>query len=162
KPGSGPVLGTFSVSHMPFALDLANDSTTRSTTPTLPEMMQAALAHLSQAGDGFVLQVEGVRVDHAAHGNYPSAILFEQLDFDLCVGIGRECAASHPDTLVIVTTDHGTGGYMLNGHGPDYNLSTGSFLKLGNAHSSYERFMGMLPQKPDPAAFAALVESQLG
>ncbi len=67
-------------------------------------------------------------------------ILHELLEFDDCIPIALEYLRNDPDTLLIITTDHGTGGCQLNGAGPAYvdsgpaldgiNDMTGSFEAL--------------------------------
>ncbi|MDP0501561.1 MAG: alkaline phosphatase [Verrucomicrobiota bacterium JB022] len=136
--GQGKLLGTFSKSHVPFYLDRQHDAELKRVTPSLEEMMSLALERLQDAPDGFLLQVEAGRIDHAAHNNDAVAILPEQLEFDRCIALARRFSEQHPDTLVVVTTDHGTAGFALNGYGPDYNLATDMFLSLGKAHHSLE------------------------
>ncbi len=58
--------------------------------------------------------VEGGRIDWAAHANDAGSMLHEILDFDEAVGKGLEFQRSHPDTLVLVTGDHGTGGFSFS------------------------------------------------
>jgi alkaline phosphatase len=114
-----PLLGLFSKSHIPYAIDRQNDEGMQGV-PGLADMFRAALRRLDGMKDGFVLQVEGGRVDHAGHGNDPAAILNEFLEFDACIPIALEYIDAHPDTMLIVTTDHGTGGCQLNGAGEAY------------------------------------------
>jgi alkaline phosphatase len=84
-----------------------------SNVPTLAEMTSAALAVLSRNDEGFFVLVEGGRIDWAAHANDAGSMLHEILDFDEAVGKGLEYQRSHPDTLVLVTGDHGTGGFSF-------------------------------------------------
>lgn len=137
-PLSGqPVLGVFADSHIPYALDRRNDRAL-SAIPSLPEMFAAALHQLQGARDGFVLQVEGGRVDHAGHANDPAAILHEQLEFDACIPRALEFIEQHPDTLLIVTTDHGTGGCQLDGAGKRYNDSGPALDRINRFRQSFE------------------------
>lgn len=139
QASSPRLLGLFSNSHLPYAIDRTHDAALAEV-PSLPEMFRAALQSLSQSKKGFVLQVEGGRVDHAGHVNDPAAILHELLEFDDCIPIALEYLRNDPDTLLIITTDHGTGGCQLNGAGPAYvdsgpaldgiNDMTGSFEAL--------------------------------
>ena len=131
------ILGVYAQSHMPYALDRANDPDL-ATVPGLMEMTAAALRSIGGARDGFILQIEAGRVDHAGHANDPSAILQDQLEFDRCISLVRDFASHSPETLVIVTTDHGTGGFMLNGEGPSYNETTERFQRITSAKASFE------------------------
>jgi alkaline phosphatase len=58
--------------------------------------------------------VEGGRIDYAGHANDAGSLLHEILDFDEAVGMGLAFQRSHPDTLVLVTGDHGTGGFSFS------------------------------------------------
>jgi len=131
------LLGLFSDSHIPYALDRQQGGGLKDV-PTLPEMFQAALQRLKGMKDGFVLQVEGGRVDHAGHANDPGAILPEFLEFDACIPIALEFLKSNPDTMLIVTTDHGTGGCQLNGIGDAYNGSGPALDQFDQFKHSFE------------------------
>ena len=131
------VLGLFSDSHMPYVIDREHDSNF-SEVPDLPTLFKAALERLSVSGRGFVLQVEAGRVDHAGHVNDPAAILHEFLEFDRCIPLALEYLKKEPDTLVIITTDHGTGGCQLNGLGEAYNDSGPALRSINKATASFE------------------------
>lgn len=105
------LLGIFSADHLPYVID--GRQMNLSTVPTLAEMTSAALDVLSRRDEGFFMLVEGGRIDYAGHANDPGAMLHEILDFDEAVGKGLEFQRSHPDTLVLVTGDHGTGGFSF-------------------------------------------------
>ena len=117
---SGRLLGTFDAEHLPFSLDRKSDPAIAARVPTLAEMAQVALDRLSARPEGFVLQIEGGRVDHAAHSNDIGGLIYDQLAFDDAVGVAIQFAAGRDDTLVIVTTDHGNANPGLNGsYGPN-------------------------------------------
>ncbi len=105
------LLGIFSAIHFPYVIDRRQMNL--STVPTLAEMTSAALDVLSRRDEGFFVLVEGGRIDYAGHANDPGAMLHEILDFDEAVGKGLEFQRSHPGTLVLVTGDHGTGGFSF-------------------------------------------------
>ena len=93
--------------------------------PTLPEMTRAALAVLQRDPDGFFLLVENEGSDTYAHGNLTrDLIAAEMLTFDTAVEIALEYQSAHPETLVIVTADHETGGVHLAGD-PARNIVLG-------------------------------------
>ena len=137
EAGSPKLLGLFSKSHIPYAIDRKHDGALAEV-PSLPEMFRAALKSLGQSKDGFVLQVEGGRVDHAGHGNDPAAILHELLEFDDCIPIALEYLKNDPDTLLILTTDHGTGGCQLNGAGKAYADSGPALDRINDMTVSFE------------------------
>ncbi|WP_282456434.1 alkaline phosphatase [Chitinophaga sedimenti] len=70
-------------------------------------MTSKAIAQLNRNKRGFVMQVEGGKVDWAAHSNDAGALLYDQLAFDEAVGVALEFAKKDGSTLVIITTDHG-------------------------------------------------------
>ena len=131
------ILGLFANSHLPYAIDRKNDPTFAQI-PSLANMFKAALHPLSENDNGFILQVEAGRIDHAGHANDPAAILHELLEFDNCIPIALEFLKSNPDTLVVVTTDHGTGGCQLNGVGESYNGSGSALDRINNFRGSFE------------------------
>jgi alkaline phosphatase len=115
-------LGTFDQSHLPFTVDHQNDPRLQQVVPTLAEMTAAALRKLERE-DHFLLQVEGGRVDQAAHLNDAAGAFYDQIAFDEAVEVCLAFQQRHPETLVVLTTDHGTGNPGLNGAGKDYNQS---------------------------------------
>jgi|GEM_PF-354835 len=83
---------------------------TGNTEPHLVDMTKKALDALSSDPDGFFLMVEGGQIDWAAHANDLNNTVGETLAFDKCVQTALEFQVKHPDTLVVVTADHETGG----------------------------------------------------
>jgi alkaline phosphatase len=110
-----PLLGVFSESHLPYSIDRNNVESIAEVVPTLAEMAQVALDRLKQAKEGFFLMIEGARVDHAGHANDAAASIHDQLAFDEAIGVAVAFMDQHPDTLLIITTDHGCGGIQMNG-----------------------------------------------
>ena len=133
---SGRLLGTFAPEHLPFSLDHRADPMLVAKIPTLAEMARAALARLAPHERGFVLQIEGARVDHAAHANDIGGLLYDQLAFDDAVGAALEFAAGRDDTLVIVTSDHGNANPGLNGAGGSFTSRGGSY---GDTQDCFDR-----------------------
>lgn len=105
------LVGLFASAHLPYVLDRQQMNLTG--VPTLAEMTSAGLEVLSRRDEGFFMLVEGGRIDYAGHGNDPGSLLHEVLDFDEAIGKGLEFQRSHPDTLVLVTGDHGAGGFSF-------------------------------------------------
>lgn len=134
--GAGAVLGLFSLDHFPYTLDWKQDERDRERVPTLAEMTGAALRSL-HGREGFFLMVEGARIDHAAHANDAAGILWEQLAFDDAIGVALDFQARNPETLVIVTSDHGNANPGLNGMGPSYTESTACFRRVSQARGTF-------------------------
>lgn len=105
----------------------ADEGMTRPFQPSLAEMTEKAIAILSRDADGFFLMVEGGQIDWASHANDGTNALQDTVDFDAAVALARQFALAHPDTLVIVTADHETGGLTLQGAGD----GSQSFSTLG-------------------------------
>ncbi len=95
-----PILGLFENSHMMYEADRADE-------PSLAEMTAAAISALStKAGDnGFFLQVEAGRVDHANHAGNLARVVRDQKAFADAVAMADEMT-DDADTLIIVTADH--------------------------------------------------------
>lgn len=102
-----PILGVFSEDALPYSVDRDHDDSLSKQIPTLAEMTEKAISSMKNHPNGFVLQVEGGKVDWAAHANDVSALLYDQLAFDQAVKVAIEFAEKDKNTLVIITTDHG-------------------------------------------------------
>ncbi|MDR2282055.1 MAG: alkaline phosphatase [Sphingobacterium sp.] len=64
-------------------------------------------------GRGFFLMVEGAKIDGGGHSNSLPFTVTEYLSFDRVVGQALRYADTDGETLVIVTSDHETGGLVL-------------------------------------------------
>ena len=78
--------------------------------PTLVEMTQRALA-LADNPRGFVLMVEAGQIDWAGHANDVGWLLAEMRRLDRVMTVISDFVKRSPDTLVVVTGDHETGGF---------------------------------------------------
>lgn len=104
---SKPVLGLFAEDGLPYEVDRKHDQKLMDTVPSLSEMAMKAISLMKDHKEGFALQIEGGKVDWAAHSNDVSGLIFDQLAFDEAVGKVIEFAEQDGETLVIITTDHG-------------------------------------------------------
>ncbi len=102
-----PILGVFYENGLPYSIDRQNDEALKKTIPTLAEMTQVAIDKMKSNPNGFVLQVEGGKVDWGAHSNDIAALLHEQIAFDEAIKVAMDFAEKDQNTLVIITTDHG-------------------------------------------------------
>jgi len=76
--------------------------------PTLAAMTSKAIELLDRpSGPGFFLQVEGASIDKEDHNANPCGQIGETIAFDHAIEVGIAFARTHPDTLLIVTADHG-------------------------------------------------------
>ncbi len=101
---SGKLAGLIADEHPPKAADRSNmlyDATTK------------ALELLEQNKKGFFLMIEGSQIDWASHKNNFDEMLSEVSDFDNVTGLVLDFAEKDNNTLVIVVSDHETGGLVL-------------------------------------------------
>lgn len=131
----GKLLGLFASDDMDFELD--RDPVQE---PTTAEMTSAALKALSQQSpNGFVLLVENENIDTAAHANDAASLMRAMWAFDDAVKVALEFQRNNPDTLLIVTGDHETGGFS-----PTYALKDLSKLSRTNRFYPGDEQMRML------------------
>ncbi|KAF9913196.1 hypothetical protein EC991_003656 [Linnemannia zychae] len=113
-----PALGLFNLDHMNYEIDRNGTKE-----PSLSEMAAAALKSLSQdhgLNRGFFLMIEGSRIDMGAHNNDPVAHVHEILEYHRTIKVVQDFVENNPDTLVISTSDHETGGFTVgNQDDPD-------------------------------------------
>jgi alkaline phosphatase len=78
--------------------------------PFLDEMTAKAIATLSKSGGPFILMVEGASIDKQSHGNHAAGQIWDTIELDRAVGVGRKFLNSDPktraSTLLVVTADH--------------------------------------------------------
>ena len=93
----------------------------------LPQQVEKALRVLEKDKDGFFLMVEGSRIDMESHYNHLKEMILETLDFDRAVGVVLEWMRKHPDTLLVVTADHQTGGLSITNANRETGMVKGEF-----------------------------------
>jgi alkaline phosphatase len=83
------------------------------TMPHLSAMTAKAIELLSARGKhdrgrgGFYLQVEGASIDKQDHAENPCGQIGETIEFDKAIQVALNWAQRNPDTLIVVTADHG-------------------------------------------------------
>ncbi|WP_404403520.1 alkaline phosphatase [Pelagibacterium halotolerans] len=95
-----PILALFSDSHMQYEADRDVE-----TQPSLAEMTEMAIEALSGNENGFYLEIEAGRVDHASHGGNAYRTFTDGIAFAEAVALADELTDDE-DTLIIVTADH--------------------------------------------------------
>jgi alkaline phosphatase len=129
------LLALFSEDDMDFEID--RDPARE---PTTAEMTTAALKALAQESpNGFVLLVENENVDTAGHHNDAASLMRALWAFDDAVKVALEFQRGHPDTLVIVTGDHETGGFS-----PTYARKDLGAVSASNRFYSGDEHLRML------------------
>ena len=106
-PTNKPLYGLFAEDALPYSIDRAQSSEEQAKSPTLAEMTAKAIDQLKSHPNGFVIQVEGGKVDWAAHGNDIGALLYDQVAFDEAIKVALDFAKADGNTLVVLTSDHG-------------------------------------------------------
>lgn len=115
--------------------------------PALAEMTAKAIA-LLDGGPGFFLQVEGALIDKQDHAGNPCGQIGETIAFDRAVRVGLDFAKDHPDTLIVVTADHGHTsqivGLPTDADHPTGSLSvlrtrSGALMTMSYATNAYHR-----------------------
>jgi alkaline phosphatase len=110
------LLGLFEPSHMNFEADRAGDAAGE---PSLMEMTELALDLLARSPRGFVLIVEGGRIDHGHHAGNAYRALTDTIEFSRAVEAAL-ARTSPEETLIVVTADH------------DHTFSLGGYATRGN------------------------------
>lgn len=103
------LLGLFANSTLDYEAERPADSTQ----PHLSEMAAVALDILDNDPRGFFLMIEGGRIDHAGHSVSIARMVGEMAEFDKTVDLVLDWAREHPDTLIVITADHETGGIEI-------------------------------------------------
>ncbi len=128
---SGRVVGLFADDHLPSSIDGRGEYLPQATRKALEILENNAVA----ADKGFVLMVEGSQIDFESHGNNTQGVLAEMRDFEQAVAAAMRFVDNHPETLLVVTADHETGGltmpsgeadFTASESGIDYKYGTGS------------------------------------
>ncbi|PWM42871.1 MAG: hypothetical protein DBX47_07660 [Clostridiales bacterium] len=98
-----PVLGLFQDYVLPIGFG---------SSPNLAQMTQTAL-NVLKCDEGFFLMIEGSQIDTSNHANNEYSMASEFEAFDAAVALALRFVAENPDTVLIVTADHETGGISL-------------------------------------------------
>ena len=154
------LLGLFEPSHMQYELDRAKDAGGE---PSLAEMTRIAIERLEQNKTGYVLMIEGGRIDHAHHAGNAARAFGDMRALDEAIKVARSMT-SQDDTLIIATADHShtltISGYPERGN-PILGVmrSVGGEEALGKDGKPYTTLgyingPGAVPpgERPDPSA----------
>ncbi len=122
----------------------------------LPKAVERALGVLEKDDRPFFLMVEGSQIDVAAHWNDLNEVVAEVMDFDRTLGVVLRWMEKHPDTLLVVTADHQTGGLSIHDANAEKGSVSGSFSTLQHsglavpvyaAGAGAERFRGIFDNR---------------
>ncbi len=101
-----PLMAFTSYDYPPFAIDETEENRYR-----VARMTKRSLELLE--GKPFFLMVEGSQIDWCGHINDIGCAMAEMDDFAKAVGTAKAYVDRHPNTLLIVTADHSTGGLAI-------------------------------------------------
>ncbi|WP_318310029.1 alkaline phosphatase [Flagellimonas crocea] len=82
----------------------------------LSEATSMALDYFDQKNQPFFIMVEGSYIDWGGHAENAEMMITEVLDFDKTLGVALDYVEEHPNTLLVVTADHETGGVSIGKH----------------------------------------------
>lgn len=135
-----------------FASDQPPAAPARS--PMLGELTRTALAVLEKDRDGFFLMVEGSQIDWRGHENASlREVVTEVQDFNIAIREAMLFQERRPNTLIIVTADHSTGGLAL--HGDERGVFGAHYTTEGHTG-------GMVPlfaRGPNATAFGGIMDN---
>ncbi|WNC70627.1 alkaline phosphatase [Thalassotalea psychrophila] len=103
------VLGLFADVALPSALDSDNKNRLRTLT-------QTAIKQLEN-DNGFFLLVEASQVDWGGHSNDIAYAMGEMNDLSTTMEYLKDYVKHNPNTLVVLTADHNTGGFSIGSNG---------------------------------------------
>lgn len=109
KVSASKLLGLFADEDIDYEIDRNPQEM-----PSLASMLSAGLKALNSSSrddNGFVLFAENENTDSAGHQNDVAALMRDLWAFDDAVKVALEFQKNNPNTLVIVTGDHETGGF---------------------------------------------------
>ena len=138
-----PLLGLFADSGMPWALDSKDHL-------RLPALAKAAIRQLEN-DQGYFLLIEASQVDWAGHGNDIGSAMAEMHGLAVTLEWIEQYLEKNPDTLLVTTADHSTGGLSVGANGI-YNW-TPKWLK--NLKASNSEIAKQLVKSKDRGALAS-------
>ncbi|MBQ5827334.1 MAG: alkaline phosphatase [Bacteroidales bacterium] len=155
-----------------LAADAGNLDTTRFSEPTvyLEKASVKALEQLSKnAPDGFFLMIESAIIDGYGHNNDSDGMVEEMKEFNGLLKALVAYVNAHPETLLVVTADHETGGtgvgyksYPVGGTSPvtltfSTKGHTGTVVPIFAYGAGAEKFQGIFKNKELPGIIEELM-----
>jgi alkaline phosphatase len=105
-----PAIGLYAPKGLPFALD---ENPTR-----LKQLTSKAFDLLDgQNNKGFFVMIEGSQIDWCGHANDIACAMAEMDDFAKSIETAKAYVDKNPDTILVITADHSTGGLTIGAHG---------------------------------------------
>jgi alkaline phosphatase len=113
----------------------------------LPMLAQWAIDQLDDDPEGFFLLIEQEGSDSSSHQNQGADLRKALISFDEAVGVALDFASKHKNTLVVVTSDHETGGLRIS------DTKTGRFRIEFSTIDHTGTFVPVFAYGPGAAAF---------
>ncbi|CCQ10631.1 Alkaline phosphatase [Pseudoalteromonas luteoviolacea B = ATCC 29581] len=105
-----PAIGLFADIAFPYAID--------SNSERLGKMTEKSLKLLDKQNEnGFFVMIEGSQIDWCGHSNDIACAMHEMVDFANAIKVAKQYVDANPDTLLVITADHSTGGLTLGANG---------------------------------------------
>jgi alkaline phosphatase len=160
----GKALGLFSSGDMSFEIDRNKQSE-----PSVYDMTQAVIRLLHNGNPrGFFVFIENENVDTASHQTDIASMIRDYREFDRAVGLAYEFYKKYPrETLILVTSDHETGGLGFTLALKDLSSTRGSnqvaatiddLKKLDSIPISLKKASGILGPNPTGEAIDNLMK----
>ena len=112
-PNNKPLLGLFDDIGLPWAADDTDKNRLATLTKSAVQHLENLQAHDNEPDNGFFMLVEGSQIDWAGHMRDVVSAMAEMDDLAKTIEYLETYVSSNPDTLVIITADHSTGGLAL-------------------------------------------------
>ena len=156
-----------------LAADAGNLDTARFSEPTvyLEKAAVKAIEQLSKnAPDGFFLMIESAIIDGYGHNNDSDGMIVEMKEFDGLLKALVAYVNAHPETLLVVTADHETGGtavgynsYPVGGTSPvkltfSTKGHTGTVVPIFAYGAGAENFAGIFKNRELPGIIESLMK----
>ena len=156
-----------------LAADAGNLDTTRFSEPTvyLEKASVKALEQLSKnAPEGFFLMIESAIIDGYGHNNDSDGMVEEMKEFNGLLKALVAYVNAHPETLLVVTADHETGGtgvgynsYPVGGTSPvtltfSTKGHTGTVVPIFAYGAGAEKFAGIFKNRELPGIIEELMK----
>jgi len=161
RASGNKVLGLFGLSEMSFEIDRD-----KQTEPSVYDLTHAAI-RLLQGPRGFFAFIESENIDRASHASDITSVIHDYREFDRAVGLAYDFYRKYPrDTLIIVASDHESGGLGMTLALKDMSSSKGSnmidgklddFKKLQGINLSLQKAANLLGANPKSEAVDKLM-----
>lgn len=123
--------------------------------PSLDDGINSMFKKLTAKKSPFFLMVEGSQIDWGGHANDLNYITTEFNDFDAAIGEAIAFVKENPNTLLIVTADHETGGLGISSGNTKNFSPKGGFVTGGHTATMVPVFaMG-----PGAESFAGIYDN---